>query len=123
MNQEHRDSVNLIVKHVDESIQTAEAENESVVGVILINENKDDMLTIAATPQGVLYGQYVFCGVPIVGKATRSSRELAEDLITYIENFYALNAAVESDATLDAKTEHELGVEMAMVIHEQMEDF
>lgn len=61
-------------------------------------------------------------GLPVELRA-KIKASLTDKTIKFSEEEQALNAAVESNATLDAKTEHELGVEMAMVIHEQMEDF
>ena len=78
------DGVNSDIAYVNETIQSAKEQNDSVVGTILIDEEYDEMITIAATPKGELLGSYVFNGVPIIVKETDSPRALAEDLLNYI---------------------------------------
>ncbi len=123
MKQENLDTVNKIITHVNEAIQAAKDANDSVVGVIILDDEGDEMIAIAATPQGDLFGHYIFCGVPLVGKATDSPRALAEDLITYIEGFYDLGASVKSDITLDEETAKELGDRTAMSVAIQTGNF
>lgn len=122
MKQENLDTVNKIITHVNEAIQAAKDANDSVVGVIILDD-ESEMIAIAATPQGDLLGHYILRGVPLVGKATDSPRALAEDLITYIEGFYDLGASVKSDITLDEETAKELGDRTAMSVAIQTGNF
>lgn len=123
MKQENLDTVNKIITHVNEAIQAAKDANDSVVGVIILDDESDEMIAIAATPQGDLFGHYILRGVPLVGKATDSPRALAEDLITYIEGFYDLGASVKSDITLDEETAKELGDRTTMSVAIQTGNF
>lgn len=59
MNQETLDGVNHVITLVNETIHAAKEQNDSVVGTILIDEEHDEMITIAATPQGKLLASYV----------------------------------------------------------------
>lgn len=102
------DGVNSVIAYVNETIQSAKEQNDSVVGTILIDEEYDEMITIAATPKGELLGSYVFNGVPIIVKETDSPRALAEDLLNYIGQFYCLGASVECEIELDEETFEEL---------------
>ena len=82
----------------------------------MIDEDHDEMLTIAATPRGELLAHYVFNGVPLIAKATDSPRALAEDMLEYIDKFYAIGAAVEDEIELDEETAEELGNKTAMAV-------
>lgn len=62
MEQTILDQVNSVIACVNETIQAAKEQNDSVVGTILIDEEHDELLTIAATPRGELLGSYVFHG-------------------------------------------------------------
>jgi len=81
------DGVNTVIANVNETIQAAKEQNDSVVGTILLDEEGGELITIAATPKGELLGSYVFHGVPLIVKETDSPRALAEDLLNYIDNF------------------------------------
>ena len=116
MNQETLDSVNHVITLVNETIQAAKERNDSVVGTILIDEEHDELLTIAATPQGELLSHYVFNGVPLISKTTDSPRALAEDMLNYIDNFYAICAEVKDEIELDEETAEELGNRTAMSV-------
>ena len=117
------DGVNTVIAHVNETIQAAKEQNDSVVGTILIDEDHDEMITIAATPQGKLLASYVFHAVPIITKETDSPRALAEDLLNYIDNFYAIGAAVDSEIELDDETFEELGDKTTMAVAMRTGDF
>ena len=116
MNQETLDGVNRVITLVNETIHAAKERNDSVVGTIMIDEDHDEMLTIAATPQGELLAHYVFHGVPLIAKTTDSPRALAEDMLEYIDKFYAIGAAVEDEIELDEETAEELGNKTAMAV-------
>ena len=116
MNQETLDGVNRVITLVNETIHAAKERNDSVVGTIMIDEDHDEMLTIAATPQGELLAHYVFNGVPLIAKTTDSPRALAEDMLGYIDKFYAIGAAVEDEIELDEETAEELGNKTAMAV-------
>lgn len=116
MNQETLDGVNHVITLVNETIHAAKERNDSVVGTIMIDEEHDEMLTIAATPRGELLAHYVFNGVPLIAKTTDSPRALAEDMLEYIDKFYAIGAAVEDEIELDEETAEELGNKTAMAV-------
>lgn len=117
------DGVNTVIVHVNETIQAAKEQNDSVVGTILIDEDHDEMITIAATPQGKLLASYVFHAVPIITKETDSPRALAEDLLNYIDKFYSIGAAVDSEIELDDETFGELEARTVMAIAMRTGDF
>lgn len=117
------DGVNTVIAHVNETIQAAKEHNDSVVGTILIDEDHDEMITIAATPQGELLASYVFHGVPLITKETDSPHALAEDLLGYIDNFYSIGAAVDSEIELDDETFEELEERTVMSIAMRTGDF
>lgn len=123
MEQTLLDGVNIVIAHINETIQAAKEQNDSVVGTILIDEEHDEMITIAATPQGKLLASYVFHAVPIIAKETDSPRALAEDLLNYIDNFYAIGAAVDSEIELDDETFGELEARTVMAIAMRTGDF
>lgn len=110
------DGVNSVIARVNETIQAAKEQNDSVVGTILIDKEWDEMLVIAATPKGELCASYVFNGVPLVTKETDSPRALAEDMLNYIDNFYSIGIAVESEIELDEETSEELRDKSAMAV-------
>lgn len=74
------------------------------------------MLVIAATPKGELCASYVFNSVPLIAKETDSPRALAEDLLNYIDNFYSIGIAVESEIELDEESSEELRDKSAMAV-------
>lgn len=117
------DGVNTVIAHVNETIQAAKEQNDSVVGTILIDEDHDEMITIAATPQGKLLASYVFHAVPIITKETDSPRALAEDLLNYIDKFYSIGAAVDSEIELDDETFGELEARTVMAVAMRTGDF
>ena len=117
------DGVNTVIAHVNETIQVAKEQNDSVVGTILIDEDHDEMITIAATPQGKLLASYVFHAVPIITKETDSPRALAEDLLNYIDKFYSIGVAVDSEIELDDETFGELEARTVMAIAMRTGDF
>lgn len=123
MEQTLLDGVNIVIAHINETIQAAKEQNDSVVGTILIDEEHDEMITIAATPQGELLASYVFHAVPIITKETDSPRALAEDLLNYIDNFYDIGAAVDSEIELDDETFGELEARTVMAIAMRTGDF
>ena len=94
----------------------------SVVAYV-IDEEYDEMITIAATPKGELLGSYVFNGVPIIVKETDSPRALAEDLLNYIDKLYSIGAAVDSEIELDDETFGELEARTVMAIAMRTGDF
>ena len=110
------DGVNHVITLVNETIHAAKEQNDSVVGTILIDEEHDEMITIAATPKGELLGSYVFHGVPLITKTTDSPRALAEDMLNYIDNFYDIGIAVESELELSEETAEALGDKTAMAV-------
>lgn len=116
MEQTILDQVNSVIACVNETIQAAKEQNDSVVGTILIDEEHDELLTIAATPRGELFGSYVFHGAPLITKTTDSPRALAEDLLGYIDNFYDISAAIEDEIKLNDETAEKLGNETAMAV-------
>ena len=93
------------------------------MGTILIDEDHDEMITIAATPQGELLASYVFHGAPLITKETDSPRALAEDLLNYIDKFYSIGAAVDSEIELDDETFGELEARTVMSIAMRTGDF
>ena len=117
------DGVNTVIAHVNEIIQVAKEQNDSAVGTILIDKEHDEMITIAATPQGELLASYVFHAVPIITKETDSPRALAEDLLNYIDNFYDIGAEVECEIELDDETFGELEAQTAMAVAMRTGDF
>lgn len=117
------DGVNTVIANVNETIQAAKEQNDSVVGTILLDEEEGELITIAATPKGELLGSYVFHGVPLIVKETDSPRALAEDLLNYINNFYAIGAEVECEIELDEETAEELGDKTAMAVAIRTGDF
>lgn len=123
MEQTLLDGVNIVMAHINETIQAAKEQNDSVVGTILIDEDHDEMITIAATPQGELLASYVFHAVPIITKETDSPRALAEDLLNYIDKFYSIGAAVDSEIELDDETFGELEAQTAMAVAMRTGDF
>ena len=116
------DGVNTVIANVNETIQAAKEQNDSVVGTILLDEEEGELITIAATPKGELLS-YVFHGVPLIVKETDSPRALAEDLLNYIDNFYAIGAEVECEIELDEETAEELGDKTAMAVAIRTGDF
>ena len=123
MEQTMLDGVNHVITLVNETIHAAKEQNDSVVGTILIDEEHDEMITIAATPKGELLGSYVFHAVPIITKETDSPRALAEDLLNYIDNFYDIGAAVDSEIEPDDETFGELEARTVMAIAMRTGDF
>lgn len=123
MEQTFLDSVNSVIARVNETIQVAKEQNDSVVGTILIDEEYAEMLVIVATPKGELLASYVFNGVPLITKETDSPRALAEDLLGYIDNFYNIGIAVESEIELDEETSEELRDKSAMAVAMRTGDF
>ena len=117
------DGVNTVIANVNETIQAAKEQNDSVVGTILLDEEEGELITIAATPKGELLGSYVFHGVPLIVKETDSPRALAEDLLNYIDNFYAIGAEVECEIELDEETAEELGDKTTMAVAIRTGDF
>ena len=117
------DGVNAVIARVNETIQAAKEQNDSVVGTILLDEEEGELITIAATPQGELLASYVFHGTPIIVKETDSPRALAEDLLGYIDNFYAIGAAVDSEIELDDETFEELEAQTVMAVAMRTGDF
>mgnify|MGYP001748041314 CR=1 FL=1 len=117
------DGVNAVIARVNETIQAAKEQNDSVVGTILLDEEEGELITIAATPQGELLASYVFHGTPIIVKETDSPRALAEDLLGYIDNFYAIGAEVECEIELDDETAEKLGNESAMAVAIRLGEF
>lgn len=116
MEQTMLDGVNHVITLVNETIHAAKEQNDSVVGTILIDEEYAEMLVIAATPKGELLASYVFNGVPLITKETDSPRALAEDLLGYIDNFYNIGIAVESELELSEETAEALGDKTAMAV-------
>ena len=117
------DGVNIVMAHVNETIQAAKEQNDSVVGTILIDEDHDEMITIAATPQGELLASYVFHGASLITKETDSPRALAEDLLNYIDKFYSIGAEVDSEIELDDETFEELEAQTVMAVAMRTGDF
>lgn len=123
MEQTLLDGVNIVMAHVNETIQAAKEQNDSVVGTILIDEDHDEMITIAATPQGELLASYVFHGAPLITKETDSPRALAEDLLNYIDKFYSIGAEVDSEIELDDETFEALEAQTVMAVAMRTGDF
>lgn len=123
MEQTMLDHVNTLIARVNETIQAAKEQNDSIVGILMIDEEYDEMLTIAATPQGELLATYVYNGVPMIAKETDSPRALAEDLLAYIDKFYSIGASIECEIELDEETAEELRDKTTMAVAIRTEDF
>lgn len=84
----------------NEIIHEARNANETAAGVLEMDEIEREGIIISANPQGQMMGFYIFRGVPLVRKATDSPRDMAESLLTFITQFYALHGGVEDSVEL-----------------------
>lgn len=94
------EQLNDMITACNEIIHEARNANETAAGVLEMNEIEREGIIISANPQGQMMGFYIFRGVPLVRKATDSPRDMAESLLTFITQFYALHGGVEDSVEL-----------------------
>lgn len=94
------EQLNDLISACNEIIHEARNANETAAGVLEMDEREHEGLIISANPQGQMMGFYIFRGVPLVRKATDSPRDMAESLLTFITQFYALHGGVEDSVEL-----------------------
>ena len=94
------EQLNDMITACNEIIHEARNANETAAGVLEMDEIEREGIIISANPQGQMMGFYIFRGVPLVRKATDSPRDMAESLLTFITQFYALHGGVEDSVEL-----------------------
>ena len=94
------EQLNGLISACNEIIHEARNANETAAGVLEMDEIEREGIIISANPQGQMMGFYIFRGVPLVRKATDSPRDMAESLLTFITQFYALHGGVEDSVEL-----------------------
>ena len=94
------EQLNDMITACNEIIHEARNANETAAGVLEMDEIEREGIIISANPQGQMMGFYIFRGVPLVRKATDSTRDMAESLLTFITQFYALHGGVEDSVEL-----------------------
>ena len=94
------EQLNDLITACIEIIHEARNANETAAGVLEMDEIEREGIIISANPQGQMMGFYIFRGVPLVRKATDSPRDMAESLLTFITQFYALHGGVEDSVEL-----------------------
>lgn len=94
------EQLNDLISACNEIIHEARNANKTTTGVLEIDEIEREGIIISANPQGQMMGFYIFRGVPLVRKATDSPRDMAESLLTFITQFYALHGGVEDSVEL-----------------------
>lgn len=94
------EQLNDLISACNEIIHEARNVNETAAGVLEMDEIEREGIIISANPQGQMMGFYIFRGVPLVRKATDSPRDMAESLLTFITQFYALHGGVEDSVEL-----------------------
>ena len=94
------EQLNDLISACNEIIHEARNANETAAGVLEMDEIEREGIIISANPQGQMMGFYIFRGVPLVRKATDSPRDIAESLLTFITQFYALHGGVEDSVEL-----------------------
>ena len=94
------EQLNDLISACNEIIHEARNANENAAGVLEMDEIEREGIIISANPQGQMMGFYIFRGVPLVRKATDSPRDMAESLLTFITQFYALHGGVEDSVEL-----------------------
>lgn len=94
------EQLNDLISACNEIIHEARNANETAASVLEMDEIEREGIIISANPQGQMMGFYIFRGVPLVRKATDSPRDMAESLLTFITQFYALHGGVEDSVEL-----------------------
>lgn len=94
------EQLNDMITACNEIIHEARNANETATSVLEMDEIEREGIIISANPQGQMMGFYIFRGVPLVRKATDSPRDMAESLLTFITQFYALHGGVEDSVEL-----------------------
>lgn len=94
------EQLNDLISACNEIIHESRNANETAAGVLEMDEIEREGIIISANPQGQMMGFYIFRGVPLVRKATDSPRDMAESLLTFITQFYALHGGVEDSVEL-----------------------
>lgn len=108
------EQLNDVITACNEVIHEARKANETAVAVLEFDEREHEGLIISANPQGQMMGFYIFRSVPLVRKATDSPREMAESLLTFIGQFYALHGSVDDSITLSDESAADLAGITAM---------
>ena len=108
------EQLNDLISACNEIIHEARQANETAAGVLELDELEREGIIISANPQGQMMGFYVFRQVPLVRKATDSPREMAESLLTFIEQFYTLHGSVEDTIELPDEAAADLAGTAAM---------
>ena len=108
------EQVNDMITACNEVIHEARKANETAAAVLEFDEREREGLIISANPQGQMMGFYIFRSVPIIRKVTDSPREMAESLLTFIGQFYALHGSVDDSITLSDEASAELAGVAAM---------
>lgn len=102
------EQLNDIIDTCNEVIQKAKDANEPVAATLEWSENEREGIILTANPHGQMMGYYVFRGVSLVRKATDSPRYMAESLLTFIEQFYAIHENVDDTIELSEEAVNEL---------------
>lgn len=108
------EQVNDMITACNEVIHEARKANETAAAVLEFDEREHEGLIISANPQGQMMGFYIFRSVPLVRKVTDSPREMAESLLTFIGQFYALHGSVDDSITLSDESAADLAGIAAM---------
>lgn len=94
------EQLNDFISACNEIIHEARQANETAAGVFEMDELEREGIIISANPQGQMMGFYIFRQTPIVRKVTDSPREMAESLLSFIGQFYALHGSVDDSVEL-----------------------
>lgn len=108
------EQVNDMITACNEVIHNSRNANETAAAVLEFDEREHEGLIISANPQGQMMGFYIFRGVPLVCKVTDSPREMAESLLTFIGQFYALHGSVDDSIELSVEASADLAGVAAM---------
>lgn len=108
------EQLNDFISACNEIIHEARQANETAAGVLELDENEREGIIISANPQGQMMGFYVFRQTPLVHKATDSPRDMAETLLSFISQFYALHGSVDDSVELSDEAAADLAGTAAM---------
>lgn len=108
------EQLNDFISACNEIIHEARQANETAAGVLELDENEREGIIISANPQGQMMGFYVFRQTPLVRKATDSPRDMAETLLSFISQFYALHGSVDDSVELSDEAAADLAGTAAM---------
>ena len=108
------EQLNDMITACNEVIHEARQANETAAAVLEFDKTENEGLIISANSQGQMMGFYIFRGVPLVRKATDSPRDMAETLLSFIGQFYALHGGVKDSIELSDEVAADLAGTAAM---------